>query len=258
MAQYDTIQKAYRDNNDSIFEAVMLADKDGNIINTSGSASNVPLSAGLIEGYSHINKFGFTDTLGASFETIWDGSGLYPFIDVAGTATVSGTDVGTVRVQGLDANWEPVEEVVSIGGTTTASFLRIFRVILCECVGGINAADIDVTVGGVVRASILAGNGQTLMSVYTIPAGKTGYLLKFQGSIEKGKEVKFAIMVREHTAANGTFNIKGMFGSFGVPITYDYPVPLRFTEKTDIDIRALAGATTGAGAIFDIILVDNV
>ena len=36
-----------------------------------------------------------------------------------------------------------------------------------------------------------------------------------------------------------------------------YAVPLVFTEKTDIKIDIAAGGTVGAGATFDIILVDN-
>ena len=57
---------------------------------------------------------------------------------------------------------------------------------------------------------------------------------------------------------NGAFSVKGQFGTAGgAAITYDYPVPLKFEEKTDIEIRALSGTTLGAGAIFDLILVDN-
>ena len=40
-------------------------------------------------------------------------------------------------------------------------------------------------------------------------------------------------------------------------MTYDYPVPLEFDEKTDLEVRIKAGATTGAGAIFDLILIDQ-
>ena len=103
--------------------------------------------------------------------------------------------------------------------------------------------------------TILTGNGQTLMCVYTIPAGKTGYLIKFQGSVEKQKECEFRILTRDYD--NGGFNIKGQFGSFGTTVTYDYPVPLKIETKTDLEIRSKAGATTGMGAVFDIILIDR-
>ena len=46
-------------------------------------------------------------------------------------------------------------------------------------------------------------------------------------------------------------------GTFGIPFTYQYPVPLRFEEKTDLEIRADSGNTCGGNAMFDLILVDN-
>ena len=59
------------------------------------------------------------------------------------------------------------------------------------------------------------------------------------------------------THNDGAINIKGQFGTFGSPIDHNYPVPLKFEEKTDIEVRAVAGNSCGAGATFDIILVDN-
>ena len=63
----------------------------------------------------------------------------------------------------------------------------------------------------------------------------------------------FKIMAKP---VDGAFNVKGQFGTAGVPITYDYPVPLQFSEKTDIEIRATSG-NNGAGAVFDLIILDN-
>ena len=92
------------------------------------------------------------------------------------------------------------------------------------------------------------------MAVYTVPAGKTDYLMKLQASPDKNTDVLFKLVVKEF---GGAFLTKGVFGTFGVPVTYDYPVPLRFPEKTDIEIQGKAGNTCGAGALFDVILVDN-
>ena len=73
--------------------------------------------------------------------------------------------------------------------------------------------------------------------------------------MEKNQEVMFKLF--SSNIDNGVVNLKGQFGTFGTPITYDYPVPLLFKEKTDIEVRALVGATAPAGAIFDLILVRN-
>ena len=216
------------------------------------------IAIGTYANIDHINKFGYTDSIGTSFETVWDGAGIYSYADNATTAAVAGTgaDVGaTINIQGLDANYNLIDEDVVVGATSTKLFKRVFRARLTVHTDGINANDIDITVDGAVRAKILAGKGQTLMAIYTIPAGYTGYMRRFQGSLEKGKEAVFAIMTR--TNGDNVYNTKGQFGSFGVPVTYDYEIPISFTEKTDIEVRAKAGATTGVGAIFDIVLVKD-
>jgi len=215
------------------------------------------ISMGHVRKTSHINKFGYNDALSGSYETIHDAGGIYSYIGTAGTASIAGaSDAGAVvEVQGLDSNYNIAIENITVGSTGSISFIRVFRARVVSVTSGTtNAGNITVTVDSAVRATILAGNGQTLMAVYTVPAGKTGYLVKFQGSVDKNTDVIFKILARPF---NGAFNLKGQIGTFGTPVTYDYPVPLKFDAKTDIEIQAKAGATCGGGAIFDIILVDK-
>lgn len=217
----------------------------------------IRMASGRMFGVDHINKFGFNPAVGSTEETIHDAGGIYSYITTAGTATVAGASDATavIEIQGLDENFLPVTEDVAVGGTSTASFIRVFRARVKTPHTGTtnNIGNITITVDSAVRATILAGKGQTLMAVYTTPAGQEGYLLKFQGSIDKNQEAQFSIYARE-IEVDG-FNIKGQFGTFSNSITYDYPVPLKFTEKTDIEIRATAGAIAGLGAVFDIVLL---
>ena len=222
---------------------------------------NFQIARGLIRGASHINKFGYNSNVGSTFETVWDGSNLYTYIGTAGTALVTSSNTsddnnGTVEIQGLDANYNVQTVTATIGGSaTTETFIRVFRVkLLTANTGTSNVGTITITVDSTAAAIISPTKGQTLMAVYTIPAGKKGYLLKLQGNLEKAKESEFQLMARPF---GGAFNIKGKFGSSGDVVNYDYPVPLEFDEKTDIEIQVRAGATTAAGALFDIVLLDN-
>ena len=218
----------------------------------------IAIASGRAVKYSHINKFGYNSALGSSYETIWDGGGIYSYISTAGVASVTGSsDSGAViEVQGLDADYNNVKENITVGSTGSINFIRVFRARVKSLTSGTtNAGVINVTVDSAVRAKILTGNGQTLMAVYTVPKGKRGYLIKFQGSVDKSTDCRFKLFSRPHT--NGAFNLKGQFGTFGSPITYDYPIPLEFDEKTDIEVQAESGNTAGGGAIFDIILVDK-
>lgn len=263
MAQYRIDSQQYLPNGTTIFEANMLADKDGNIINSFGNASNIPIAAGQVAGYSHINKFGFNPTVGTGFEIVSDQSVTeqpYPTTAVTVSLISSATtnDAGLqITIQGLDANYAIQEETVTLnaGGsfTTTNTYLRVFRGI----VNSTNQGNITIqynTDPTSVADVIPADAGQTLMAVYTVPAGKTAYLIKFQGNVEKDTGTIFRLRCRP---SGGQFSVKGQFGTFGSSVTYDYPVPLVFTEKTDIEIQVKAQGTTGAGAIFDLILVNN-
>lgn len=253
MAQWNKNTQDYRAQDTTNFEVVMLADQNGNPLNSYGSAANIPIAAGDLAGYSHINKFGYRDSLASTYQAIWDGTTAYPYIGTAGPVSVSGTDTGTVEIQGLDSDYNLTTETIAIGSSGAVDFIRIFRAVQLT---GTNAAAINISVDGSIRAIIQAEAGQTLMAVYTIPAGKTGYLLKIQGSIDKqNADAIFRLMARPF---GGVFNIKGQFGTAaGNYITYDYPVPLKFDEKTDIEIRSKSGGSLGAGAVFDLILVDN-
>ena len=258
MAMWNKNTQAYMQDNKTLFEAFMLADKDGNIINTFGSASNIPIAAGDVVGYAHINKFGHTGADINGTTTIWDGSnGVYVWPTAAGVVTVASTSQSgeTVVVEGLDVNYNIVSEETTIGGTTTAEFYRIYRAYMT---GDQNQNDVTFSIGGTVYAKILEENGQTLMTTYTVPAGKTAYLMQMTCTMDKANApVYFRLMARP--VDNGTaFNIKSQLGSQGGnPVNFEYAVPLKFTEKTDLKVDVITQGSVGCGATYDIILVDN-
>jgi len=260
MAQWNKDEQAYRAQDTTNFEVVMLADENGNPLNSYGAAANIPIAAGLLDGYSHINKFGYRDTIAGSWQTIWDKAADYAYYAAATVTAVAdhtGDDNGgTVEVQGLDENYAPVTETLTIGGAASvAQFSRVFRARMVTANTGItNQDEIRIKNGVNDVAVIIAGAGQTLMSLYTIPAGKTGYLMKLQGSIDANNDALFRLYARPF---GGAFNVKGQFGVFASGFNYDYPVPLRFEEKTDLEVKGLSQNGIGGGAIFDIILVDN-
>ena len=258
MAIWNKLTQAYLTGNKTLFEAFMLADKDGNIINTFGSASNIPIAAGLVDGYSHINKFGHTGSDINGTTTIWDGSnGVYTWPTAAGVVSVASASQSgeTVVVEGLDVNYNIISEETTIGGTTTAEFYRIYRAYMT---GDQNLSDVTFSIGGTTYAIILADNGQTLMTTYTVPAGKTAYLMQLTCTMDKANApVSFRLMSRP--VDNGTaFNIKSQLGSQGGnPVSFEYAVPLVFPEKTDIKVDVITQGSVGCGATYDLILVDN-
>jgi hypothetical protein len=119
-------------------------------------------------------------------EDVIDQGGLYAgFIDTADSMTIlssdpadaaAGTHARTIRIEGLDANYNAQSEDVSLNGITPValsnSYLRIFRAyILTAGEAAVNGGNIDVLdSSGNIMARIPIGLGQTLQAVYTIPA----------------------------------------------------------------------------------------
>lgn len=259
MAQFSVVRQQHLFNAD-LHEVVMIADKDGNILNTAGAASNIPLASGEVTGYKHIHKFGATDG-DVTSGIVWDGNDdtdNYP-TTIAGFPSVSSSaNAGDLVVlEGLDENYEEITETVAIGSTATNKFIRVFRAYMVDT---INTADVNIVMLFVNVGKILAGNGQTLMAVYCVPAGKTAYLTKLTLGSDKASTnsaMTYNLLARE-VLDGGVFRIKGRFNSAGGQnILMEYPVPLVFTEKTDIHIDVTAAQAASVSATFDLIIVDN-
>lgn len=144
--------------------------------------------------WGYVQKFGRTPDIDAAGgnEEVWDGESAYTYITAAAAMKISSTDakdtsagVGarTVRVFGLDTNWQEVSQDVTMNGVTgvsiPTSLIRVYRAYILT-VGSEedNAGDIWIGTGtitdgvpAVKHAGIKAGMGQTLMAVYTVPNG---------------------------------------------------------------------------------------
>jgi len=224
----------------------------------------IDIARGIVLGTSSINKFGYhgADVSSSTVETVWDGNGtteIYPY-PVAGQLVIAGAtntddDGELVEVQGLDTEYNLQTEQVPVGGAGAKTFLRVFRAFM---VSTENSQDILISLNANLAAIIIEGVGQTQMAVYTVPAGKTGYLTKIHGSSDRSNgspAVQFRLKTRE---LDSPFRIKGTYGTAGGnQFDYEYSVPLKFDEKTDIRVDVVSSAACKCGAIFDIILVDN-
>jgi hypothetical protein len=209
--------------------------------------------------------------------TIWDENDtVYPWATVDAN-TVLTVDVvapnnegsartthngDTVEIQGLDSNYDLQTETVTISGssaTTTNNFKRVFRARFTN--GGSfdpNSERILIKSGGTTVAKILENIGQSMMSIYTIPAGKTGYLMRLDVTAQGTATGSFKLFTRP--GGVGSFQVKHIAEVNGVGGAYQltYPVPQPLLEKTDVDARMHTLSNNGRyTCTFDILLVDN-
>lgn len=225
------------------------------------------LGRGQISYHKHIFKFGFNSDINGTEETIWDAGGVYSYPSSALAMTAT-TDAGTpandngvkVTIQGLNSDYNEVSEEITLAGagtaTTTQTFLRVFRAFVSgsqEPTG-----NIDITNTGTTYAYITLGNNQTLMAVWTVPAGYTGYILK--GDVGTGtSNVNQFVTARLIQRPYGTVfrtAAKVTLQNSNLPFNWEVPVP--FTEKTDIEARAVSsGANNQVFADFEIVYIKN-
>ena len=235
-------------------------------------------SINLPAGFGQIHKFGAVPSMSQDTNgTIWDENDtIYPWatIDSNGVLTVSvvepnnegntstAHDGDTVEIQGLDGDYNLQTETVTMVGssaTTTNNFKRVFRAKFIN--GGSfnpNTKRILIQSGGTTVAKILEDLGQTLMSIYTIPAGYTGYLMRLDVTAQGTATGSFKLFARP--GGVGSFQLKHVAEVNGVggPYQLEYPIPQSFPEKTDIDARMHTQSNNGRyTCTFDILLVDN-
>lgn len=233
----------------------------------------IQVSNGDVEGVSYIEKFGrSSDIPNGDTVTLWDGNTRYDYLTTAAVVTVTsgsgddapgGDGAHNVEIQGLDADYNVVLENVDLGATSTTEFLRVFRVRVKNSGShGTNWGDISVTGGGKTLAVIdggpnnAPGVGQTFMCVYTVPAGKTAYLT--QWAVSSGKQNADTLAkFMSRPFDNGSWNTKDIVEIQANNYIKDYKVPLKFDEKTDIEVRAYSGTGSTAASTFNLILIDN-
>lgn len=226
------------------------------------------VAKGNIPGHSYIHKFGYNPEIdnNSEPETVWSAGGLYPWSSLTTAQTLylqsdDNNDTMTITVEGLDANFAPLSEDVTLNGTTsvttTNQFSRVFRMKYDE--GTPNEGAITARVGsgsGTVVAQIDEGLAQTLMALYTIPAGYTGYLLQLDISVQKNKDAQVKLFARE---PDKTFRVQQVAEVHEASKTYAFPIPLRFPEKTDIEVQAhdVENNNTRVTSNFDMLLIQD-
>ena len=227
------------------------------------------LARGKLRNAFHVHKFGRnTAPANGVEETVWDGSNLYPWStwnagadNVYLKSSAEGDESKTIFIQGLDADYNLQSETVTLdaadsttGVASANTYVRLFRMYNTGSVPFVgNVGAHYASSAGTLVAQVLIGQEQTLMSVYTVPAGHTAYLLKYDFSGSANSAISSRLLFREH---GGVFRIQHSGSVYGGEYTYAFDVPLAIPEKTDIDLRVTAATGSSViGANFNLVVV---
>ena len=231
-------------------------------------------------------KFGFNPDIDNSLETVWAQGGLYSYLSSATTLYISssstdddvaGTGARTATVFGLDANYDEVSVTVDLDGQNgvqlgdASNWIRVNRITVNTAgSGGQNAGVIYVgdeasPSSGVPSnkyATVAIGDNQTLMALWTVPRGYSAYLYHTNVTAACTTSNKLLTCTIVARPQGGVFQVKDKFGIQvdGGTIVQKYEFPRKFTEKTDIEVRAISDSGTGnveVSAGLDILYIEN-
>lgn len=222
----------------------------------------ISIARDLMTGVGWLHRHGRNPSIGVSAESIWAGGGLYPWSswDTAGTLTVVSSNAAdttmTLLIVGLNNDFDEISETVTLNGTTsvptTLSYRRINRATITsstEPAGNITIAKSAVTV-----AYIATGNNQTLLSQFTIPRGKRGYLIR--AAFSSGKNVAMTISMFSRDFGK-VFRIRDAADLYNSNTDSTLYIPTTFAAKSDIDFRASVDSGNGAASVqYDILIID--
>ena len=232
-------------------------------------------SIGLAKGTTAHHVFGLNPVATTTEETVWDNKGVYTFPPDAGAEMfISSSDNGDtheVQVTGLDENFSiRVLEFTLVGQTKTSlgasllwsRILSVKNVNSTVTAGNVYVYQDDTVVAGVpqtqakIHAKMIAGNETTLMALYTVPAGKTAFILHFDGSSNRVQGVVFKLYQRAYGKVFRVEESASIAG--GSAYHQDMTFPREFPAKTDLVIRSkLDSGTAVATASFEIVIIDT-
>lgn len=237
------------------------------------------VARGQIGFHRSLTVFGYNADVDASEETVWPDGGIMPHPATAlqmkvssdsADDTSSGTGARTLLVEGLDANYTEISEVVTLNGqtavTTTNSFLRINRMAVATAGSGLGNAGVIYIGTGVVTLGVpatiynlmYAGYNSTTTGHYTVPAGYTAYM--YQGLFSAGQAGGTAAVTGRlvTTGTNGLAYTAAVVTLNNGAADYRFELPLAIPEKTDIEARAVGSSANNAvSSMFILCLIAN-
>lgn len=184
-------------------------------------------------------------------ETIWEIGGEYSFPTAATVATVvsssandtsAGSGARIVFLEGLDANWNQVSDIITLNGTSnvlgTTSFFRVNNArVISSGSGMTNAGTITITVNAKTVRNITIGESLDHTAVYSVPAKHHLFIVSQSYSTNRSATPGYATIATNVFVSSTNTKYQSttitVDGSQVFIQNHDFALP-RINEKTDI------------------------
>lgn len=241
------------------------------------------VALGNVPNYSIESKYGQNPDIdtGTEPEDIWSNGGNYTGQPIGGSAetititsssnndTSAGTGARTVKLYGLDGNFDLQEETVTLNGTAGVTTVNTWRrmylmEVLTAGSTGANQGTITArhtTTTSNIFATIQSGINQSAVSAITVPSGYTMYIVKAAIEIARANGSAGSATVSIRTRKEGEVYRAIRYKTITTNFSYDnrYEGAIILEEKTDFKFRVeqVSDNNTEASAEFEYILVQN-
>ena len=224
------------------------------------------VAQGQVPNVTNVNVYGYQSSVGATFIPIWENATAYTYPTVAQQMTLyssSASDTNIqVRITGLDANYLPITEVLTLtngttGVTTVNSYFRInnMNVVMTSTVNPIGTIYLSNSGKTVTYAQMAIGTGRSNNAIYTVPAGYTFYLERVNAATSAGPNKTTYYRSQTISPTGIVSNV------LTVPFIQNYSVnrivARPYVEKTDIQFQASSDATSFVGIQVEGYLIKN-
>jgi len=232
---------------------------------------------GNIPKHSVTSFVGRNETVGTTFETVWEEGGLYVFPSAGAQMTLSSSDANdtsagsglrTSLLTYLDDNWVQQTETITLNGQTGVNTVAtdIFRIVsivgLTAGATGSNEGIVYIGTGSitagkpdVVNGLMTIGHNISQHGFFTIPDAQTGFLLSVTQGVDANKDVTNRLSRQTETG------LKLLPVSLTVLSGLDQLFVLTFTPfaaHEDITIESkIPSSTAEVSIILALLLVDD-
>ncbi len=227
------------------------------------------VASGSVPGTTAIFRSSYNNSVGTVEATLWPKNTAYSFPASATTMTLYSTSTADttqlVLIEGLNSSHVAISEVLTLNGqtgrNTVNSYYRIngLTVLTDSPVGNISVGTGVATAGVPTNTYgyINAGDNISSSAIYTVPAGYTLYITS--GSLSAGSSTgSQTLTAKFYSIVNGVRYLTSYIVVANNFQFFDYKIPLKVPEKTDIYNNCLSSSgTLSATATFNGYLVQN-
>lgn len=212
------------------------------------------IGRGLVKDTRLVNLFGYNNNVGTSFIPLWENNTVYTFpteeLTMSAVST-STSDTGvTLKIEGLDENYDEVEDFVTLNGTTQVQintpFFRINNVVTVE---GNAVGNTSIVSAGTTYAKIRASEGKNQASIFTVPRGHIFMLHRIDAFSATAVANKYVIFRNRTIGPNGT-NIRIAQSTFTGQLSIQRRISQVYNEKQDIIFEGRSSDQSNQMSVF--------